>query len=225
MRRVISKAAVALLALWALAVAGCDQLLPDKAKDGLAAGDRKVTTGDFRGAVAAYENALDGTAKTAEAHYKLALIYDDKLKSPRDAIHHLERYLDLVPNGAHAKDAKVIIKQSEQRIALGQGKGSFLTQEEAVRIKNENLQLRKSLAELRAQKSATPVPADKRNEVAQKPIPPGTRTHVVQPGETMASIARKYYKSTARWKDIQDANFYATEGTAKIKPGQTLIIP
>ncbi|MDB6149217.1 MAG: hypothetical protein JWQ44_665, partial [Chthoniobacter sp.] len=34
-----------------------------------------------------------------------------------------------------------------------------------------------------------------------------------------------YYKSSARWKDIQDANFYATHGTPKIKVGQTLIIP
>jgi len=62
-------------------------------------------------------------------------------------------------------------------------------------------------------------------EPVQKPIPPGARTHVVQSGETLASIANKYYKNGARWKDIQDANFNSLEGTVKIKPGQKLIIP
>ena len=64
-----------------------------------------------------------------------------------------------------------------------------------------------------------------RGEPVQKPIPPGARTHVVQPGETLSTIAQKYFKNKARWKDIQDANFNSLEGTAKIKPGMTLIIP
>lgn len=210
-------------------LAGCDQLPFEKRpKDELAAGDKKAAAGDFRAAVSAYEAALDGTGKTANAHWKLALIYDDKLKVPRDAIHHFERYLEIAPNGAHAKDAKAMLKQAETRLALGQGKGTFTTQEEAVRLKNDNLQLRKLLAEVRAQKTATPpapAPNAKPGETPQKPIPAGKRTHVVKPGETMASIAQLYYKNKGRWKDIQDANFYSTNGTPKIKPGQTLIIP
>lgn len=209
-------------------LSGCDRLFDKGSKDELVAGDKKAATGDFRGAVGAYEAALDGTEKTANAHWKLALIYDDKLKVPRDAIHHFERYLDVAPNGNHAKDAKAMLKQAETRLALGQGKGTFTTQEEAVRLKNDNLQLRKLLAEVRAQKSATPPPVSgnaKSGDPAQKPIPAGKRTHVVKPGETMASIAQIYYKNKGRWKDIQDANFYSTNGTPKIKPGQTLIIP
>jgi tetratricopeptide (TPR) repeat protein len=212
----------------AVSLTGCDRLFDKGSKNELAAGDKKVAAGDFRGAVDAYEAALDGTEKTANAHWKLALIYDDKLKVPRDAIHHFERYLEIAPTGAHAKDAKAMLKQAETRLALGQGKGSFITQEEAVRLKNDNLQLRKTLAEVRAQKSATPIPVapgSKASETAQKPIPAGKRTHVVAPGETMASIAQLYYKNKGRWKDIQDANFYSTNGTPKIKPGQTLIIP
>lgn len=209
-------------------LAGCDRLFDKGSKDDLAVGDKKAAAGDFRGAVSAYEAALDGTEKTANAHWKLALIYDDKLKVPRDAIHHFERYLDIAPNGGHAKDAKAMLKQAETRLALAQGKGTFTTQEEAVRLKNDNLQLRKTLAEVRAQKNATPPPnsaSAKAGEQPQKPIRPGSRTHVVKPGETMASIAQLYYKNKGKWKDIQDANFYATNGTPKIKPGQTLIIP
>lgn len=216
----------------ALLLAGCDQLLTKATKDDLAAGDKNVAAGDFRGAIADYEAALDGTEKSAKAHWKLALLYDDKLKNPRDAIHHLERYLGVAPAGSHAKDAKAMLKQAETRLAIAQGKGSFITQEEAVRLKNDNLELIKKLTAERAKKAATPYPASasgsaagKKGDAAQRPIPPGTRTHVVLPGETMASIAQKYYKNKGRWKDIQDANFYSTGGTPTIKPGQTLIVP
>jgi uncharacterized membrane-anchored protein len=41
----------------------------------------------------------------------------------------------------------------------------------------------------------------------------------------LSTIAQKYYKNKGRWKDIQDANFNSLEGTVKIKPGMTLIIP
>lgn len=215
-----------LAAAGALALSGCDDLLKEaKPRDAVDRGDRKAQSGDFRGAVGDYEAALDGTAGTADVHYKLALLYDDKLHESRDAMHHLDRYLELAPKGTHAKDAAKIRKEIEGKLALGSARGGVFTQEEAVRLKNDNLQLRKLLAEVRAQKSATPVPASKSGDVATKPIPPGTRTHVVQPGETMASIARKYYKNSERWRDIQDANFYSTSGTPKIKVGQTLIIP
>jgi LysM repeat protein len=221
-----------LLALGAVAVlAGCDRLFDKGSKDDLAAGDKKAATGDFAGAVGAYEAALDGSEKTVNAHWKLALLYNDKLNNPADAIHHFARYLALAPTGLHAKDARALLKQAETRRAMGQGSGTFVTQEEAVRLKNDNLQLRKMLAEVRAQKNITPIPAvpgskpGKTGEQPQKPIAPGQRTHVVQPGETMASIAQTYYKNRSRWKDIQDANFYSTNGTPRIKAGQTLIIP
>jgi nucleoid-associated protein YgaU len=87
----------------------------------------------------------------------------------------------------------------------------------------------KQLADCKAAKAAAiaaQIPAGvKKGEQVQKPIPAGARTHVVEPHETLASIAQKYYKSKARWKQIQDANFYPLEGTATIKPGMTLIIP
>ena len=63
-------------------------------------------------------------------------------------------------------------------------------------------------------------------EQTQKPLLPGVRTYTVGPGDTFASIARKFYKNNAaRWKDIQDTNFGTVEGTAKIKPGMVLMIP
>ena len=122
-----------------------------------------------------------------------------------------------------------MLKQAETRLALAQGKGSFITQEEAVRLEKRKpascAKRSPKCARKKPPPRHPPPPTAKAGEQAQKPIPPGTRTHVVKPGETMASIAQNYYKNKGRWKDIQDANFYSTNGTPKIKPGQTLIIP
>jgi nucleoid-associated protein YgaU len=104
-------------------------------------------------------------------------------------------------------------------------KGAFISQEEAVRLKNENLSLRNKIVELLAKKETSPGQPMAKGQPVQKPIPAGARTHIVEPGETLASIAGKFYKNRGRWKDIQDANFNGLEGTVKIKPGQKLIIP
>ena len=220
------------VALGFFCLSGCDRIFEKTNKNEVAEAEKLAAAGNYRGAVSQYEAALDGTAKTADIHYKLAVIYDDKLKSSLDAMHHFDRYLELAPSGRYAKEAKAYKKEGELKLLTSISKGSFLSQEEAVRIKNENLSLRKSLVELRAQKTppiaglATGKPgAATKGEAARKPLPAGGRTHVVGPGETLASIANKYYKNKAKWKDIQDANFYALEGTAKIKPGQELYIP
>ncbi len=205
---------------------GCNRLFEKDKKLELSAAEKKAAAGDYRGAVKLYEAALDGTPDTAEVHYRLAIIYDDKLKSPLDALHHFERYVTLAPTGPHSKEAKEYEKEGHLKLLTSLSSGNFVSQSEAVRIKNENLSLRKTIMEMRAQKPVSvPAKSGAKGELVRKPIPPGSRTHVVAAGETLATIAVKYYKNKARWKDIQDANFYSLEGTAKIKAGQELLIP
>lgn len=228
MRMGLSRAAAAVAACALCVFAGCEEFFDRGSKKAHEAGDAKAKAGDVQAAIRLYETALDGTGKTAEVHYKLALLYADKLKNPVDALHHFDRYLDLAPAGAHAKEAKAYRKEGEAKLLASLSKNNPLTQEDAARLKNDNLTLRKALVDLRAQKNATPPPTPpgmKKGEQLQKPIPANARTHIVAKGETLATIAQRYYKSKARWKDIQDANFYSLEGTAKIKPGMELIIP
>ena len=54
---------------------------------------------------------------------------------------------------------------------------------------------------------------------------PGSHTYQVQPGDTFASISRKFFKTKARAGDIQDANLNSVSSPTKLKPGMTLIIP
>jgi nucleoid-associated protein YgaU len=219
-------------------LAGCEKWWPPEAKPDRSAAEKKAAAGEFEAAVNLYEAQLDGTPKSGEIHFRLAVLYDEKLKNPVAALHHFGRYLELQPGGAHVKEAKAYKGEGELKLMTSLSKGSFVSQSEAVRIKNENLALRKSVNELQAQKAAraaaTPVggaPAvagaklGKSPEPVRKPIPLGVRTHLVAPGETLAAIAQKYYKNKGKWKDIQDANFAPSEATPKIKPGDELAIP
>ena len=212
---------LAAFALAALLFSGCEK--QDSGREAVDLGDKRAKLGAFREAVRAYESALDGTAKTAEVHYKLGVLYDDKLKTPLAAIHHYDRYLDLVPTGGRSKEAKTARADCEKRLNLTLKEGGLMTTAEAARLRNENERLRKDLAEIRSAKP-TPPPHSPGPGGTDK-MPPGARTHLVEKGETLASISFKYYRNRANASRIKDANYNQLGGKDIIKPGMTLIIP
>lgn len=214
-----------LTAAVSLFTVGCDKLITDKPKDKMAAAEQKVKDRDIPGAIRLYESALDGTAETAEVHYRLAVLYDDKLRRPADALHHFQRYLELVPKGAFAKEALAYKKEASTKLMRSGSTSGTANQSEFVRLKNENLLMEKQILELKQRNALLSVSAAKKAEETKAPLPPGAKRHTVQSGETLASIAQKYYGSRARSGDILDANHVQLGGKDRIRPGQVLIIP
>ena len=51
------------------------------------------------------------------------------------------------------------------------------------------------------------------------------RFHIIQEGETLSEISRKYYDSARKWQKILDANRDVIEDVSKLKPGTKIIIP
>src|SRR6266550_52275 len=90
--------------LFVFGLAGCDYMGASRRAQLVQDADTKSAQGDFTRAINLYEAALDDSESTrnAEVHYKLALLYDDKLNDPVSALHHFRRYLALSPNGTHA---------------------------------------------------------------------------------------------------------------------------
>ncbi|MEA3188034.1 MAG: hypothetical protein QOD99_1864 [Chthoniobacter sp.] len=213
--------AVALAFLACFALSGCDQIFQNPATRALSAGEQKEKAGDYNAAIQSYEAALDGSPKSADVHYRLALIYDEKIKDPVSATHHFQRYLALASRGPHAKDARRFIDEDQLKIATAFSKGAFMTQQDAVHLKKENDDLRGQVARLQAPKIAS-MPG---NVSAKKTPPAGAKTYTVQSGDTLAKISRQYFKTAARAKDIQDANHNLLAGTTKLKPGMVLLIP
>lgn len=216
----------------ALLIVGCEKKT-DTTKDKVETGERQAKLGEFKGAVRSYEAALDGTAKTAELHYRIALIYDDKLKDSLDAIHHYDRYLELAPSGAHVADSKAARKKCLGELQTEMNKEGFIPQSQASRLRNENEDLiaeknyyigllnenKIPFKKLPSRSAKTP------EQAAKNALPPGTREYTVKSGDTLASIAYSVYKDRGLSGHIKDANQMLLKGKDIIHPGQVLIIP
>jgi LysM repeat protein len=205
---------------------GCDRLMPSRYAQLVQDADAKSAQGDFARAINLYEAALDDSPRCAEIHYKLALLYDDKLNDPLNALHHFKRYLALSPNGSHANDVKNSIKRDEVAALTILSGDSVITQAEAARLRNENFHLHKEL-EARAGLSRSAGDKSQASDSGSKKDASrkGSQTYVVQSGDTLASISRKFYKSSKRWKEILDANRKHIRNPKDLTVGQTLVIP
>jgi len=212
----------------ALGAAGCERMISSRSTQVIKDAEAKTADGNYLRAITLYESALDGSEKSADIHYRLALLYDDKMNDPLHALHHFKRYLTLAPTGPHANEVKNFMKKDELALGTSLSGDSVVSRAEAARLKNENLTLRKQLEDQRAQvhSAATEkTPANDKSAEANKKAPGKARTYVVREGDTLASISRKFYKSSGRWKKIRDANKSVIADPAKLKPGMTLTIP
>ncbi|MEI7865125.1 MAG: LysM peptidoglycan-binding domain-containing protein [Chthoniobacterales bacterium] len=136
-----------------LLLGGCDLLTISQSGRSIREGNDAVSRGEFQKAVQHYEAALDGTMLSAEAHYRLGLVYEDKLKNEVAALHHFERYLELAPQGQFATEVKGYVDRLRLLIVSRLAEGNVVPAREAARLKNENLELRQQLTGLQDQQS------------------------------------------------------------------------
>jgi LysM repeat protein len=223
---IFTAGSLAILLIYALA--GCDQLGGSRHAQLMQDADNKAAQGDFARAINLYEAALDDSEspRSAEIHYKLALVYDDKLNDAVSALHHFKRYLELSPNGPHAKDVKDSVKRDEVAALTVLSGDSVITRSEVARLRNENLNLRK---ELETRTASSRLPAEK-SQVADATTKKAAskkanQTYVVKSGDTLFSISRKVYNSPKRWKQILEANRKSIRDPKNLTVGQTLVIP
>lgn len=213
-----------------LCTGGCDRMITPRSAQVIKDAESKTADGNYLRAITLYESALDGSAKSADIHYRLALLYDDKMHDPLHALHHFKRYLTLAPTGPHANEVKNFMKKDELELGTSLSGDSVVSRAEAARLKNENQTLRKEVEDQRSRLHATTEKApssnaDGKTESASRKSPGKSRTYVVRDGDTLASISRKFYKSSGRWKKIRDANRSVVDDPGKLKAGQTLTIP
>lgn len=138
---------LALLVSVAIAAPGCERMVTPRNTQIVKDADAKATEGDYLRAINLYESALDDSEsiRNADVHYKLALLYDDKMNDPLNALHHYKRYLTLSPSGSRAAEVKNFMKRDEVTLATTLSGDAIVTRQEAARLKNENLSLRKEL--------------------------------------------------------------------------------
>jgi LysM repeat protein len=216
------KLSIFALVFFCLALAGCNRMMTSRHAQLVKDADAKSLQGDFLRAINLYEAALDDSPHCAEVHYKLGMLYDDKMKDPLNALHHFKRYLVLSPDGPRANEVKNFMKHDEVMLLTSLSGDSVLTRGEAARLRNENLALRKELEERSVAPRSLP---EKAGASLARTKKAGGQTYVVRSGDTLASISRKFYKTSAHWKAILDANKKNIDDPEKLKIGQSLFIP
>jgi len=199
----------------------CERMVTSRNTRLVKEADWKAAQGDYLWAINLYEAALDGTPQSAEVHFKLALLYDDKLNDPLHALHHFKRYLVLSPEGAHAAEVKDFMHRDEVALGTSLSGDSVVTRTEAARLRNENLNLHREIDQGRPRMTAGKSPS-KRGE---KEKGAGSKTYVVKEGDTLRSISRRFYKTSRRWTDIRNANEKKIDDPDNLKAGVTLTIP
>src|ERR1043165_2794373 len=138
---------IAIPIFFLVVLTGCDRMMTSRQAQLIKDAEAKSGQGDFLRAVNLYEAALDDSPGCAEVHYKLGLLYDDKMKDPLNALHHFKRYLVLSPNGNHSIEVKGFMQHDEVALVTTLSGDSIVSRTEAARLKNENLNLRKQLEE------------------------------------------------------------------------------
>lgn len=207
----------------ALLSAGCERMVTSRNTRLIKEADWKAAQGDYLWAINLYEAALDGTPQSAEVHYKLALLYDDKLNDPLHALHHFKRYLVLNPDGAHATEVKDFMHRDEIALGTSLSGDSVVTRAEAARLKNENLNLHRQIdAGAKPRLAAEKSPSRHGDKEKSRG---GAHTYTVKEGDTLASISRKFYKTSKKWREIRDANENKVDDPNNLKEGTTLTIP
>jgi tetratricopeptide (TPR) repeat protein len=202
-----------------LLLGGCERMVTSRHSRTVKEADWKAAQGDYLWAINLYESALDGTPQSAEVHFKLALLYDDKLNDPLHALHHFKRYLVLNPEGSHAAEVRDFMHRDEVALGTSLSGDSVVTRAEAVRLRNENLNLHRQIDEGRPRPTATKSPSRHKEKSSD------SQTYTVQEGDTLASISRRFYKTSKRWREILEANDKKIDDPENLKTGQKLKIP
>jgi len=214
-----------------LFLCGCGKPGGESGGEGTESAEAAEKAGDLPRAVRIYESNLAQPAKAGEVHYALALLYEQRLNDPVSALHHYRRSMKSNPLPSAIDQARAGAKRMEVQLAARVANPK--TEKPASAPAGSSAGSPNAVAAApRAENAGPKPPTDERGfskvpvtAKAERNIGAETRTHVVSKGETLASIARKYYKTPDRWHDILDANQNQLDGKTTLAPGMTLIVP
>ena len=122
-------------------------------------------------------------------------------------------------------DLELIDIKMKQLLAISETsneavKSANLASEKAIAIANQTMaEVNRLRATIKMQEEVTPILKEEPQVTVEQ------KTHIVKQGETLSTIALKYYKDTSKWKLIYDANRNVLKNPDVITPGTKLVIP
>ena len=188
--------------------------------------------GDFHVAATYYGKVLRALPDAGRAHFEYGVLCDEKLGDPLAAIYHYRQFLELEPNSDHRQVVEGYLQRAKLTLAAKLPAVTANDPAELMRLQTENASLRVRIAEFERVAASvtnpvvitTVVSGEVATNATAVPVT-GPRTHVVQKGDTLYSIALRYYGNRSAWEKIYTANRAALPSKDQLKIGQSLTIP
>jgi LysM repeat protein len=204
---------------------------------------------DYQAAVGFYQRALQVDPRLARAHLELGLVYDEKLGDSIAAIYHYRQFLVLEPKSDKRQLVEDFIERAKLSLASNLPQSPAVDPADLTRLQNEKAALMQENATLRARvaelekgpataAAAPPLAATSpQPSVAAASSSPTAsaddisaeiskaHTHIVQKGDTLQSLALKYYGTRSAWDKIFQVNRNVLASKDQLKIGQQLVIP
>jgi LysM repeat protein len=180
-----------------LALSGCDKVSETKADEQknphFMVGKERVSSHDYRGAIEAFERAIEVNPHSALAHFELGLLYeqhDDSDNHLISAMYHYKKALDLRPTAYPAENARMRMAGCKQELVKSESLAPVYQtmQRDLERLKEENQLLKKQLEGMQAQGATRSNSQNLSNTLTgnpPSPKPPASRTNNVDPGSSV----------------------------------------
>ena len=186
--------------------------------------------GDFHVAATYYRKTLRALPEAGRAHLEFGVLCEEKLGDPLAALYHYRQFLELEPNAERRQVVDGYVERAKLAAMAKLPAAGAPNPAELLRLQAENTALAQENAALRARltEPATNAVVNSVVMTTNPPVPPpvtGPRLHTVQKGDTLFSIAVKYYGTRSAWEKIYVANRASLPNKDQLKIGQQLAIP
>jgi LysM repeat protein len=180
-------------ALWV--AAGCspvDQSPMDEEKEPhYVLGKSRVNAFNYTGAIEAFEESLETNPHSAQAHYQLAMLYENQESDPAAAIYHYQQYLKYDPRAENAEIISQHIASCKQQLAADvlQLPSAPAAQQQLEKLTEENRRLHDQLSQWQAYYAAqqeaarTNPPTPQYNPVSQPQLQPQPQSTSLTPDD------------------------------------------
>lgn len=163
-------------------------------------GKSRVNAMDYLGAINAFEDSLEANPHSAQAHYQLAMLFENQEADPAAAIYHYQQYLKYDPKAENADIIAQHIASCKQQLAADvlQLPSAPAAQQQLEKLTEENRRLHEQLSQWQAYYAAqqaaarTNPPSAQNNFAAQNNSIVQTQATSLMPDDvTAATIQHK----------------------------------
>ena len=154
----------ALMLAFCLMLAGCnpnsERQSAEQDNAYFKSGREKREALDYKGAIAAFERALEDNPRSVLAHFELGVLYEQHEADYAAALYHYNRVLKLRPSGYPSDNARQRIPACKQEMVKADSLAVMnpAVLKETERLREYNLKLQREIATLQAKLAGRPAP-------------------------------------------------------------------